>query len=167
MKRIPLGAEEAVAKYEEFHRLEPHRIGEFHRGFEIPERVVHVGRALWETYRSSKVDPATLRRPKKPIDYIHEHSQGVQAYLPLGHDGQPTDVPARFRNVSALTKLGLCTGFAFDDGDGEQEVVGRAPLPELYSTPCGRCLLVVQSKKKVLAMMWGGGLGVYPRGIDG
>jgi hypothetical protein len=166
VKNVPPEAAEAVERYRAFHRLEPTRIGEFDAGFQIPERMMYVGPALWETYRSSKVDPATLRRPRKPIDYIHEHSQGVGAYLPVAGRADSVAVPGRFRDAAALTKLGLCTGFAFDDG-GEQEVVGRAPLPELYATPDGRCLLVIQSKKKVLAMMWGGGLGVYPRGIDG
>jgi hypothetical protein len=48
-----------------------------------------------------------------------------------------------------------------------REAEGRAPLPDLCCTPDGKCLLVVQGKRKVLAMMWGGALGVFARGIDG
>lgn len=156
----------AIAKYEQFHRLPPTKIGAFASGFTIP-RTVHLGgKGKWVTYRSSKVDPATLKKPKRPVDYIHEFDAGVKIYLTHG-DGERVDVPDEYRDVEALTRLGLNLGFCFVDDDGEVEAVSEAPMPELYAIPSGHCLLVVQSKKKVLAMMWGGGLCVEARGIDG
>lgn len=168
---------EALEKYEEFHRHAPKRVGEFAPGFRIPERIARAGASKWVTYRSDKVDPETLRRPRNPIDYIHEHNAGVVTYLNLSgarvgfeagpqfrHPSKMTEVPARFRDDNgALVRLGSCLGFKFD----EQEVEGVTPLPDLYCTPDGKCLLVIQSRKSVVAMMWGGALGVFARGIDG
>jgi hypothetical protein len=167
VKRIPEEAEEAVDKYVEFHRYEPRRIGEFPASFRIPTHLNRAGRNLHVTYRSGKVDPATLRKPKRPVDYIHEHDAGVVCYTADG-DGPRVEVPARFRDVPALTRLGQSLGFAFEDVDGKKVVAeSREPYPDLYTTPDGKCLLIIQSRKQVLAMIWGGGLGVFGRGIDG
>ncbi len=160
---------DAVAKYQEFHRYEPKQIGAFPVSFHIPRVVYRAGKAKWVTYRSAKVDPETLRKPRTPIDYIHEHDAGVVTYM-VNHkdaDGEEVDVPERFQ-VDALVRLGICLGFCFEDLDGEKsEVQSRRPMPDLYTTPDGKCLLVVQSRQKVLAMTWGGALGVFARGIDG
>ena len=159
--------EAAAEKYEEFHRYPPTKIGEFADGFSIPKSVVVGGKALWITYRSGKVDPATLRKPRSPVDYIHEFNAGVVAYLASGK-GKRADVPGKFREVAALTKLGENLGFCFEDGDeAEVEAVSTRPMPELYATPDGKCLIVVQDKRRVIAMFWGGALGVFARGIDG
>lgn len=162
--------DDAVAKYREFHRYDPKKVGEFPASFEIPTRMFRAGIAKWVTYQSSKVDPETLRRPKRPVNYIHEHDAGVETFLAEPHDDadREIEVPARFRQVDALVRLGACLGFYFEPkhGDGV-EAAGSPPLPDLYSTPDGKCLLVVQSRKRVIAMMWGGALGVYARGIDG
>ncbi len=162
-------AEDAIAKYREFHRYDPKQVGPFPPSFKIPRTIRRAGPAKWVAYRSGKVDPATLRKPRQPVNYIHEHDAGVVCHLASGIDGETVDVPERFRDVGALTRLGFCLGFCFEDPlDGEPcEVAGEAPLPELYTTPDGKCLLVIQSRRTVLAMMWGGGLGVFARGIDG
>lgn len=168
--QIPEAARQAAEKYEEFHRYAPEQIVVGPSSFRIPARMFLAGPALAVMYQSRKVDPETLRRPARPVNYIHEHDAGVECYLSQRADaeGPETEVPRQFREVEALTRLGLCLGFAFEDADGEQcEVESRAPLPELYATPNGRCLLVVQSRREILAMMWGGALGVFARGIDG
>lgn len=171
-KDVPEAAEEAFDKYVEFHRLDPQQIGAFGPSFRIPDEMVVGGRAKWVTYRSSKVDPESLRRPSSPISYIHEHDAGVRTFLRPGPgcpvDYGKIDVPRRFREVSALARLGQCLGYCFVDDDGnEHEAKGKRPLPELYTVPDGKCLIVIQSRKDVLAMMWGGALGVFARGIDG
>ncbi len=168
----PEDLEHAKEKFETFHRYAVRDVGEFARGFAIPSSMLCAGRAKWTTYRSGKVDPSTLKLPKRPVNYIHEHDAGVEVYLPtdcdLGESGLETvDVPEEFQRATALAKLGDSLGYCFDlDGD-EVEAVGQDPLPELYCTPCGKCLLVVQDKREVLAMIWGGALGVFARGIDG
>jgi len=159
-------AEQAVAKYKEFHRYDPRQIGEFPASFHIPDRVFRAGPAKFVTYRSGKVDPETLKKPRHPVNYIHEHDSGVTCYLTSG-DGVEVDVPRKFIDVEALTRLGYCLGFCFEEEGEECEAEGRDPLPDLYVTPDGLCLLVIQSRKTVLAMMWGGALGVFARGIDG
>jgi len=163
-------AKQAVAKYREFHRYDPQQIGEFPASFCIPERVYQAGAMKFVCYRSGKVDPETLKKPSKPVNYIHDHDAGVTCYLPGPGDaeGPEVDVPREFVDAPALTRLGHCLGFCYEDLDGEeQEGEGRDPLPDLYTTPDGKCLLVIQSRRTVLAMMWGGALGVYARGIDG
>lgn len=167
-RRGSSAAAEAVAKYKEFHRYDPRQIGNFPASFRIPDRIFRAGPAKFVTYRSSKVDPETLKRPVHPVNYIHEHDAGVTCYIAGPAPGlEIVDVPRKFIEVPALTRLGSCLGFCFEE-DGEPcEVEGRDPLPDLYTTPDGKCLLVIQSRKTVLAMMWGGALGVFARGIDG
>lgn len=156
----------AREKYEEFHRYEPKKEGSFPASFKIPARLLCAGKGKFVTYRSAKVDPATLQKPRKPVDYIHEFNAGVHVYLA---DKNPdTSVPETFRDVGALVKLGDCLGFCVIDSDGEEvEAVGKRPLPELYCTTDGKCLFVIQDKKEVVAAIWGGALGVFARGIDG
>jgi hypothetical protein len=172
MKRaIPREAEQAIDKYVEFHRYDPELIGEFPPSFQLPQHVYRAGPAKWVTYRSGKVDPATLKKPRNPVNYIHEHDKDVVCYLPSAQDtdGERVDVPEKYQAAPALTRLGFCLGFCFEDvlDGGKCEVASRQPYPDLYTTPDGRCLLVIQSRKTVLAMMWGGALGVFARGIDG
>jgi len=168
-REIPEQAGRAAELYETFHRYGPKQVGAFPNSFAIPRVMYRAGKALNVMYRSAKVDPATLRKPRNPVNYIHEHDTGVVCYLPgRDTDGPATDVPERFRNVEALTRLGHCLGFEFEDQSGEKCMAeGRTPYPDLYATPDGKCLLVIQSRRQVLAMMWGGGLGVFARGIDG
>jgi len=175
LRRNPEGdaRELAVAKYEEFHRYKPTKIGEFHRDFEIPSHVFCGGKAKWTTYRSAKVDPSTLKKPRHPVNYIHEHDAGVMLYLPEDSelvadlDLEEVVVPRVIQDAEALVMLGQSLGFCFELEGAPVEAEGAAPLPELYCTPDGKCLLVIQDKRQVLAMLWGGGLGVFPRGIDG
>lgn len=173
-RRDHSAAERAIAKYKEFHRYDPLQIRNFPASFHIPERAYRAGPAKFVTYRSGKVDPETLKKPGHPVNYIHEHDSGVVCYLTSDRDirdpdGDAVDVPRKFIEIPALTRLGYCLGFCFEDeAEGmPQEVEGRDPLPDLYTTPDGKCLLVIQSRKTVLAMMWGGALGVFARGIDG
>lgn len=169
-RKNPEAAQAAVDKYVEFHRYEPKKVGSFPAAFRIPEQMHLAGRAKWVTYSSAKVDPETLKKPRNAINYIHEHDAGVKTYLPSSTDadGDAVDVPDRFIDVPALTRLGVCLGFCFEDVNGGKcEAESTSPMPDLYTTPDGKCLLVIQSRSKVLAMMWGGGLGVFARGIDG
>ena len=171
---------EAEVLYERFHRYPAKDIGEFAKGFEIPREVFLAGKAKYVTYRSGKVDPATLKKPRKPVNYIHDHDAGVDVYLTEFHAsslinavdvelGQMTqvEVPEEFAEAQALCKLGESLGYAFFVEDELIEAEGVDPLPELYATPNGKCLLVIQNKREVIAMIWGGALGVFPRGIDG
>jgi hypothetical protein len=155
---------DAERLYRDFHQNDPKRIGEFGGRLRIPARVRLAGPALEVLYRSDKRDPSTGKQPRLPIDYIHEHEDGVEVYRVDGRSD--TDVPDFIRGTDALVLLGQCLGFAYDDDDG-QEIEARVtrPLPELYTIPSGKALLVIQGKRTVLALIWGGRLGVEARGI--
>lgn len=158
----------AIAVYEGFHRFAPKKIGEFHPSFKLPSKVNVQGKAVDVLYRSDKTDPETLKKPRGGTqDYIHEHdSKGVMLYLPRG-PGKTIDTPDWIRDAKALTKLGLCLGFKFERDGKVVEAKGKRPLPELYTTANGKCLVIVQDKRDVLALVWGGKLDVEPRGIVG
>ena len=155
----------AVKLYEDFHKYESKDIGSFPSSFYIPESIELAGPAIHVLYRSAKLDPITYIKPDSPIDYIHEHEAGVKVYI-LNCEGPERSVPRHIHRVGALTRLGKCLGFAFVDADGD-EVEATCTNCDLYAIPSGKALLVVEKKKKVLAMIWGGKLNVEPRGIVG
>ena len=156
----------AVHLYKEFHQFEPRKIGPFPKSFTVPHQAVCVGEALEVLYRSDKLNPTT-HEDEGMIDYIHEHDPGVRAYrTDQGADGPVRQVPKFIWGSKELVLLGSCLGYAYLDSEGDEiEAKVRTPYPELYSIPSGRALLVVQDKKKVLALIWGGRLGVEDRGI--
>jgi len=155
----------AVRKYVEFHAHEPNKVGAFNPSFAIPETARLAGEAVHVLYRSDKLNPTTLE-DEGWVDYIHEHDAGVKVYrCDADADGAERAVPAWLRNTRELTWLGQCLGFAYKVDGKEVGAEGSAPLPDLYATPNGKALLVIQGKRKVLALIWGGRLGVEARGI--
>lgn len=160
---IPPEARKAAKMYELFWKLDPTDIGEFHSSFKIPAKVALVGAAKWITYSSGKKDPETLKLPKKPVDYIHTFDAGVQLYA-MGERGDQ-NVPAEVVAATALTLLGVCLGWQVVQDGKKREAEATAPMPELYTIPSGRALLVIQDKREILAIFWGGQLGVEGRGI--
>ena len=158
----------AIRKYIEFHQLEPKKIGSFHRDLVIPDVALCVGDAVHVLYKSDKLNPET-GEDEGWINYIHEHKRGVKVYrcdrYSLDARGDERAVPAWLRNTTELVALGLCNGLAFRDEDGEHDVKATKPYPELYTTPSGKALLVIQGKRRLVALVWGGKLGVEPRGI--
>lgn len=159
----------ALTKYLEFHGHDgPDKVGAFHRDLAIPDRALRIGDATQMLYRSNKLNPTTLE-DEGWIEYFHDHSRGVGAYrcdaAAAQAPGRIAVVPAWIRRVRELTWLGKCLGYSYRDGDGRHEVKATEPLPELYCIPSGRALLVIQGKRHLLAMMWGGQLRVEDRGI--
>jgi hypothetical protein len=154
--------------YKTFHQFKPRRIGEFAQGFHIPDEVVRVGTAKVMYYTSDKLNPET-GEDEGLIKYFHDHKKSVDLYLPDEiFPGEWCKVPHWIRNAQALTKLGTCDGYDFIDLDGKQhraEATGRKP--EWYTLPSGKALFVIQDKRKVLAMAWGGELRVEWRGVVG
>lgn len=155
--------EAAVKMYKTFWRMEPKKLGEFHASFKIPSKVKEMGAGHSIMYRSLKTDPETLEKPKKPVDYIHHFDAGVFMYGPSSSGD--VSVPSWITDVTSLTLLGSCLGWEIKVGNKIREAEGIAPLPELYTIPNGRALLVIQDKREVLAVFWGGDLGVEGRGI--
>ncbi len=152
--------------YERFQGHEPRKVGAFSKAFRIPQTAALAGPAFNVMYRSDKNDPSTGKPVKNPIDYIHDHEDGVHVYrCDRSADGDEVSVPAFIRDVKELVLLGDFLGFTYDTEDGAVEAAPTTPLPELYTIPSGRALVVVQSKRTVLALIWGGRLGVEARGI--
>lgn len=164
---LPESLEKAVKLYTDFHRFEPKDIGEFHDDFFIPTEGVLVGPALMVLYTSDKVDPYSLVPPDKPEHYYHEHKDGVNVvrFDAPASDGTVKKLPKRIYGETSLTRLGDCDGFFYlnkDDDEVEARCKGNT---ELYATPDGKALLVIENKRDVIAALWGGKLDVEPRGI--
>lgn len=153
----------AIRMFRRFHTRDWRGEGDFHPSLEIPDTVACLGDAKNILYRSDKLNP-TDSRDEGWIDYIHEHDGGVHTYAPA-RGGGDTNVPAWLMNVTELTWLGKCLGFAYRVDGKTCEAKGTEPLPELYTIPSGKALLVIQSKRTLLALIWGGRLGVERRGI--
>lgn len=170
---------DGVAKFREFHRKDPRTTGAFHPElaratagavWNCPRQVVLLGDAKHVLYRSDKVDPETLKQPKKPIDYIHEHdSMGVQTFAPIGFAtrARRVDVPDFIRQTDTLVRLGDYLGLAYQPARGRQVDMEGFRGMELYCTPCGHALLVIEDKCHLLFLVWGGDLGVKDVGIIG
>lgn len=162
----------AIGKFVEFQGFEPRYIDTFSRGFAIPLVCFDVGPAISEVYRSDKVDPETATLPRGTQDYIHHHGTGVTMYrvgvgaaaLKKGHEKR---TPKWIRNCESLVLIGECLEWSYRYGDDEVQAVAEEPYPELYCTPNGRALLVIDKKRHVVAMIWGGKLRVERRGIVG
>lgn len=166
-KKNPAVSNAAVSMFRRFQGFEPRKIGEFSHGFSIPTHATLAGPAFNVMYRSDKNNPSTGKPERGPIDYIHDHDDGVNVYRCDRSAGRPdTAVPGWICDVEELVKLGDCLGFTYEDDSGDAiEASPTHPMPELYTIPSGRALLVIQSKRKVLALIWGGKLGVEARGI--
>ena len=156
----------------EFHQLEPTKIyyGTAPAGWKnnppapainlkIPKTLKCAGEALWVGYASTKWTG-------KRVNYIHDHEGGVNCYRPDSGEYKE-EVPYAATKAKTVVRLGECLGFGYDDNG--KEVIGKVkkPYPELYCTPDGSVLLVIENKSKIIAMMWGGNLNVTSRGIVG
>lgn len=152
--------------FADFHKYEASRIEAFPASFSIPDAANLAGPAVHVLYRSAKCDPITYIKPDAAIDYIHEHKTGVRVYRLDSDDGVERSVPKYIHGVTTLVKLGKCLGFAYIDGGGDV-IEATCTNCDLYAIPSGKALLVVEKKRNVLALIWGGKLDVEPRGIVG
>ena len=150
----PDDLDDGVRKYLEFHLREPSSVDQLNVA--LPASVKRAGQATHTAYRSKKWDGV-------PHDYWHDHEGGVAVYVP----GQGTSVPGWIRNTKTLVRLGSCLEVAFDDPAGGKPFrVPGSGGAGLYCTPDGHAL-VVASRSNVLAILWGGYLGITKRGIVG
>jgi hypothetical protein len=161
----------AVKLFEEFHSFEPKDIGSFPKSFRIPREAVYVGEAKTMYYSSDKLNPEN-GQDEGWISYYHPHEGGVRAYIADPNDSPSTgdirNLPKWVYKTQELVRLGDCEGFDYTDFSGREikaEATGRAP--EWYCIPSGKALLVIQDKRKVLAVFWGGDLNVEWRGVVG
>jgi hypothetical protein len=163
----PTVSPKALRMYRGFHQKEPKKIGDFHPDLVIPAECICVGDAIHVLYQSDKLNPTT-GEDEGVIDYIHKHERGVRIYrCDRSAEGDITAVPSWVRNTTEFDKLGDCNGFAYKSITTGKKCTaeGTSPLPELYCSPNGKCLFIIQGKRRLLALIWGGRLGVEPRGI--
>lgn len=154
----------AIRRFKLFQGVDPRAEGEF--PLEIPASVFRAGDAIEVMYRSDKRDPATDRVPAKPIDYIHEHDHGVGYYRTDG-GGTRVTVPAWLHREQHIVLIGKFLGAAYRDANGDEfdAKAGRGKTT-LWTIPSGKALLVIdESKPRIVALVWGGKLGVFRRGI--
>lgn len=167
-----MSRKQAETLYRDFHKYDFKRRTRAPSSFKIPRSVKPLGKGLYVLYSSPKFDPITYARPSGPLNYIHEHGPGVKVYTP---EGSSKKVPGVVCRAQELTCLGNAIGFSYEDNRGEEVLMECDPRScEWYAVPnptnqCpkGHALLIVESKRKVLAMVWGGKLRVEPRGIVG
>lgn len=154
--------------FETFHSYDPIKVGSFHRQFRIPREASHVGEATVMYYMSDKLNPIS-GKDEGWIPYFHEHGGGVRMYIPGDIEGvELRKIPKWIWNTEALVRLGDCDGFEFVDfDDNVVKAKATGTKPEWYCTPSGKALLVIQSKRSVLALAWGGTLSVGWRGVVG
>jgi hypothetical protein len=155
----------AVDLYVEFHQFEPEKIGSFGPRFRIPRTAHHAGEAQVMYYASDKLNPETSE-DEGVIHYYHEHEGQVQVYR---CDGEGRDkIPKWIWDVDSLWRIGVCEGFEYTDFDGHCiKAKAKKPYPEWYAIPSGKALLVIQNKRDVLAVVWGGDLHIEWRGVVG
>lgn len=164
----PSAGGSARRMFKTFHSRDWRGEGDFHADLVIPREVIRLGTAEHVLYRSDKLNPTT-GQDEGWIDYIHEHGAGVIAHRVEARPPADADlvaVPSWLQRQQSFTWLGKSLGFAYRDEGGRVRKVGATePLPELYTTPSGKALLIIQSKRRLLALIWGGRLGVERRGI--
>lgn len=170
-------SQEGIELLERFHQRPPRAMGKFDAAIQIPAQVEKVGKAVAVMYRSDKIDPETGKPPvdergrRLPaVNYIHEHDAGVCLYCPArrGHRRTAIDRPrGLLEEDDTLTFLGECLGLEYKDEDGDVWEMEMPFRPDLYCTANGKCLVVIQDKREILFLVWGGALGVERRGIVG
>jgi len=160
--RLPNDLRPAVEVFEKFNDFDLGDIREFSASLKIPKTVEVVGKATEVFYRS-----------KKWNDGSHGYYHKIESYprVRIGvtqrGTGRVTNLPQRILKTETLTQIGeRSLGYAYEDVDGEEYVV-NPPRSAWYWSVRGKALLLIQDKRKLLAVVWGGDLDVRPEGIIG
>jgi hypothetical protein len=155
------GESQAIKTFEGFNEYPSKGASKFAREIVIPERMPSPGPCRWVTYRSDKWNNGTH-------DYIHTITSYPRVKCAMaGENYETVKVPAKVRNATTLTQVGLrALGFAFEYDDDEYEASVPAGT-EWFWSQTARALYLIQNKRKLIAVIWGGKLNVEPRGIVG
>lgn len=150
--------------FEGFHAYDMTHADEFKREITIAERMPYLGKCVWLTYRSDKWGDGTH-------DYIHTIESYPKVKIAVPNDPEYTKtiaIPKRVREAVTVSLIGLrADGFGFTDHDGHDQEAKFPRSSQWFWSPTGKALYCVQSKRTLLAVIWGGDLDVKPRGIVG
>jgi len=153
MKTEAKDLKRAIRLFMDFTALDVSDVGKFPDEFALPESFHSIGKAMHIIYRSDKFDEGIH-------DYIHHFGPGVEGYVP-DHDG--IQGPPYLARTETLVFLGN-----FIELHCQLGVLKSSPSSELFCTPNhGRCLMVIDDRLHVRAMIWGGRLRVRKAGIVG
>jgi hypothetical protein len=157
----PPGVSQATKTFENFNEYPSKGASKFAREIIVPERMPSPGPCRWLTYRSNKWNDGTH-------DYIHTIASYPRVKCAMAGENYPTiKIPAKVREATTLTQIGLrALGFAFEYDDDEYEAKVPAGT-EWFWSQTARALYLIQNKRKLVAVIWGGNLNVEPRGIVG
>ena len=160
--RNPRGLRKAVEIFEDFHDFDVRNVGQFAASVRIPPRVHLGGKCQWVTYRSDKWGKGTY-------DYVHDITSfpKVRVGLVQQQTGKTVKVPQRIQSTETLTFIGRALGFGYMDDDGEEVEAKAKRGYEWYWSTTGKALILIASKRRVHAVVWGGALNVTRRGIVG
>lgn len=185
----PRDVERAAERFETFTKREAETLHAFAPTLKIPASIAHVGEAVSVSYASNKWSGNTqnyihhndchcghereahengeLGEGDGPCNWLcgcRRFKSNVKMYL-TGR-GRGTAVPPWIQRVTTLTLLGRCLDFSYIDH--KRNVVDRkAPGCQLFCIPSGKALLIIEDKKRLVAMIWGGKLDVLDVGIVG
>jgi hypothetical protein len=157
----PPGVSQATKTFESFNEYPSKGVSKFAKEIVVPERMPSPGPCRWVTYRSDKWKNGTH-------DYIHKISSYPRVKCVMAGEDYPTvKVPLKVRNATTLTQIGLrALGFAFEY-DGEEYEAKVPAGTEWFWSQSARALYLIQNKRKLIALVWGGQLNVEARGIVG
>jgi hypothetical protein len=138
-------------------------VGKLPESLVVPREVYYAGPCAYVTYRSDKWNDGTH-------DYIHEIESYPKVALGMVHEEHPRTrkVPARISNNTTLVQLNKkALGFGYMDPADGLRVDATVRNGEWFWHPQGKALLLIQNKRKLLAIIWGGKLEFKPVGIVG
>jgi hypothetical protein len=157
-RSVPSDLSSGVKKYLEFHALEAKDVGPLQLRA-LPERIYYAGKMKQTLYASAKWGNGTH-------SYYHDHEAHVKVYVPQRTAGTTARViPWRIAKVTTFVKLGRAIGLVYTDAATDEDMELGGPGIELYCIPSGKALLLIQEKRTLVAMIWGGKLAVEARGI--
>lgn len=166
---MPKPPTRAIAAFRRFHSRDWRGEGDFHADFDIPAQMTCAGHMLDTAYESDKLNPST-GEDEGWIAYNHKHDKNVMIAVPTRRSDQHmVAVPDWIRRETELVWLGTCLELKYQELETGRTAMleGTNPKPDIFFTPkAGRAaLLVVQSKRRLMAIIWGGKMQVQRRGI--
>ncbi len=182
----PRDLQDAADKFREFNDFDVRSTGPFAPDFELPREIGVAGEAVHVSYASDKwgdgMQHYIHHHDCKCIHSIEDHEDdgteackkckcrgfrsNVHVFMP-GKRPERTQVPGYILRARTLTRLGRCLDFCYFSASGVEQVEKPGKGCELYCIPSGKALVVVRDKRVVVAMIWGGRLGVIDDGIIG